>query len=377
MRHLFYLFLALILTGCNTIQVRNTLDDVETYIAERPDSALAVIEAIDTTDLNTKGLRAHHALLHAMALDKNYIDVTDDSLALKAVNYYQKRGSRKNYARSLYYLALSYYYDKQYDKSIVELAKAEPVAEVSDSLYLGFTKVLQADIYSINYNELAELEALKQALNIYVSLNDDYYVDVAKRRLAVSYTNNNMYAEAQLLLDELINSHNLNKRMEIKAVGDYAFLKANQPNADYYAASKYFEKVASEEDGKYMTRQDYWVWAYSLSEIGDYDRCHEIVDAMKQIDSSGTAFHFMYMIAKNEGKNIEALEYLEKFSDKNNDEVVRILQQSISSIQRDFYQSQYEVADIKAKNRLLVIIIIVKIFVNKIQFFITNNGTIL
>ena len=108
MRHLFYLFLALILAGCNTIQVRKTLDDVETYIAERPDSALAVIEAIDMTDLNTRGLRAHHALLHAMALDKNYIDVTDDSLALKAVNYYQKRGSRKNYARSLYYMALSY-----------------------------------------------------------------------------------------------------------------------------------------------------------------------------------------------------------------------------------------------------------------------------
>ena len=359
MRRLFYLFLALILAGCNTIQVRKTLDDVETYIAERPDSALAVIESMDTTDLNTRGLRAHHALLHAMALDKNYIDVTDDSLALKAVNYYQKRGSRKNYARSLYYLALSYYYDKQYDKSIIELAKAEPVAAVADSLYLGFTKVLQADIYSINYNELAELEALKQALNIYVSLNEDYYVNVAKRRLAVSYTNNNMYAEAQLQLDELFNSHNLNKRIEIKAVGDYAFLMANQPNADYYAASKYFEKVAFEEDGKYMTRQDYWVWAYALSEIGDYDRCHEIVDAMKQIDSSGTAYHFMYMIAKNEGKNIEALEYLEKFSDKNNDEVVKILQQSISSIQRDFYQSQYEITDIQAKNRLLVIIIIV------------------
>ena len=39
--------------------------------------------------------------------------------------------------------------------------------------------------------------------------------------------------------------------------------------------------------------------------------------------------------------------------------MVKILQQSISSIQRDFYQSQYEITDIKAKNRLLVIIIIV------------------
>ena len=35
------------------------------------------------------------------------------------------------------------------------------------------------------------------------------------------------------------------------------------------------------------------------------------------------------------------------------------MQQSISSIQRDFYQSQYETTDIKAKNRLLAIICIV------------------
>ena len=175
MKRILYILLVLTLTGCTAIEVRKTLKDVETYIAERPDSALAVIESMDTTDLTTKGLRAHHALLHAMALDKNYIDVTDDSLALKAVNYYQKRGPRKNYARALYYLALSYYYDKQYDKSIIELSKAEPVAEKNDSLYWGFAKVLQASVYSRNYNEIAELEALEEALQIYLKLDDEYY----------------------------------------------------------------------------------------------------------------------------------------------------------------------------------------------------------
>ena len=129
MKHLLYILPVIILTSCTAIDVRRTLNDVETYIAERPDSALSVLESIDTTSLTTKGLRAHHALLHAMALDKNYIDVTDDSLALTAVNYFQKRGPKKNYARSLYYLALSYYYNEQYDKSIIELSKAEPVAE--------------------------------------------------------------------------------------------------------------------------------------------------------------------------------------------------------------------------------------------------------
>ena len=91
MKHLLYILPVIILTSCTAIDVRRTLNDVETYIAERPDSALSVLESIDTTSLTTKGLRAHHALLHAMALDKNYIDVTDDSLALTAVNYFQKR----------------------------------------------------------------------------------------------------------------------------------------------------------------------------------------------------------------------------------------------------------------------------------------------
>ena len=359
MKHLLYILPVIILTSCTAIDVRRTMDDVETYIAERPDSALSVLESIDTTSLTTKGLRAHHALLHAMALDKNYIDVTDDSLALTAVNYFQKRGPKKNYARSLYYLALSYYYNEQYDKSIIELSKAEPVAEKYDSLYLGFSKVLQADIHSINHDEQAELEALIQALNVYYQLNEEYYINVAKNRLAASYINNEKYDEARMLLDELIESHELNKRMKIKAIGDYAFLMATRPDANYSIASECYEKVASEEDGKYMSAQDYWVWAYALSEIGDFDRSRKIVDGMKQIDSSGTAYHFMYMTAKNEGDTEKALDYLEQFCDRNNDEVVQILKQSISDIQKDFYQSQYEIADFKSANRLLVMICII------------------
>ena len=359
MKHLLYILSVIILTSCTAIDVRRTLNDVETYIAERPDSALSVLESIDTTSLATEGMRAHHALLHAMALDKNYIDVTDDSLALTAVNYFQKRGPKKNYARSLYYLALSYYYNEQYDKSIIELSKAETLAEKYDSLYLGFSKVLQADIHSINHDEQAELEALIQALNVYYQLNEEYYINVAKNRLAASYINNEKYDEARMLLDELIESHELNKRMKIKAIGDYAFLMATRPDANYSIASECYEKVASEEGGKYMSAQDYWVWAYALSEIGDFDRSRKIVDAMKQIDSSGTAYHFMYMIAKNEGDTEKALDYLEQFCDRNNDEVVQILKQSISGIQKDFYQSQYEIADFKAANRLLVMICII------------------
>jgi hypothetical protein len=359
MKRIFYILLILILTGCTAINVHKTLMDVETYIAERPDSALAVIEAMDTTDLTTKGLRAHHALLHAMALDKNYIDVTDDSLALKAVNYYQKRGPRKNYARALYYLSLTYFRTEQYESSMNYLSMAEIVAEKHDSLYLGFVKVLQASAYNQNYNDLEELECLKKALQVYTSLGAEYYINVAELGLASSYISNEKYGEAKILLEKLINSSNLNNKMHLQALNCYAFLLATMPEGDYNTASILYETVALKEDGRYMSNQDYWVWAYALSEIGEINRAYEIIDSLMQIDSSGTAFYFMYLIAKNEGDQTAALNYLEKFSDKNNDEVVKILQQSISSIQRDFYQSQYETTDIKAKNRLLAIICIV------------------
>ena len=70
-RNTFFLGLLLVLlslaTGCGNRQTAAVLDDVETYIQARPDSALAVLRAIDTTTLNSRRLQAHYALLHAMA----------------------------------------------------------------------------------------------------------------------------------------------------------------------------------------------------------------------------------------------------------------------------------------------------------------------
>ena len=359
MKRLFYsILLICLVTSCSIRDVRNQLNDVESYIADRPDSALAVIESIDTTALKTTRLKAHHALLHAMALDKNYIDVKDDSLALTAVKYYQKHGQKKYLARARYYLALSYYYNRQYDKSIIELSKAELVATKYDSLYLGFVKVLQADIHNINYNYVQELSCLEEALNIYTKIQASYYIDIAKLRIAQSYISNDRRDEAQVIFKDYLSRQTSINIRNAQSYGDYAFLMGTCNNPDFNASSSLFEAVATFENGMYMTYQDYWAWAHSLSRIGETTKSQKLVKDLKQVDSSGTAFYFMYLIAKNERRYKEALECLENFTEQNNSEVVQVLKQSVSTTQRDYYHSQYEVSDYKAKNRLLVIIII-------------------
>lgn len=344
-----------VFAGCTPINVNMTLKDVESYITERPDSALTVLESIDRSNLKSNNSRAYHALLLAMALDKNYIDVTDDSLASVASRYYQKHGPKKYLARSLYYKGLSFYYDGKYDKAIIELTKSEAIAAAYDSLYLGFIKVLQANIYNIDYNDTKSVDLLEQALSIYTDLHAYNYVNIAKRELALAYANVKRYDDAERLLTELLSSDNVNPQVLAKTMVNYAFLMVARPDADTELAVNYYEKAAKVEAGKYMSRQDYWGWAYALTKTGNINKAQKIIDMMSPLDTSGTAYYWQYLIAKTQDKTSEALDFFEKFSDKNNEEVVQILKQSISSVQKDYYQSQYEISDYKLKVRSLIL----------------------
>lgn len=62
-------FALLPLPACGDRMVKEELDDIGSYIREKPDSALAAIRAIDTSTLTSRALRAQYSLLHAIALD--------------------------------------------------------------------------------------------------------------------------------------------------------------------------------------------------------------------------------------------------------------------------------------------------------------------
>lgn len=88
------------MTSCGDCKTERLLDDVDSYIRVHPDSALKVLRKVDSRVLKTNRLRAEYSLLHAMALDKNYIDTADISVVLPAVDYYKRHGSADEKLRS-------------------------------------------------------------------------------------------------------------------------------------------------------------------------------------------------------------------------------------------------------------------------------------
>lgn len=356
MRKYFAIILPLFCLACTSLDVRRTLNDVESYIMERPDSALTVLDAIDRTLLSSDRNRAHHALLHAMALDKNFIDVSDDSIAQISVDYYSRRGSDRHYARSLYYLGVAYYYQGAYDKAILELTKAERVAMQCDSLYWGMTKSFQARSYDRTYNNREELNCLLEAYRIYDEIGDVYKKQSVHLRMANLYSAISNYDKSEILFKDIIESPTADSLIKSYALCGYAFMNVVRSELDL--ALGVYETILNEAPD-IMTQQDYWAYAYALSASGREEDADKLICNFDSETSD--ALYWQYRIQKKKGNIDKALRFLENSNLNDNEIIEECLSQSLSLAQRNYYESQCELAEYKASSRAKTVIIILAV----------------
>lgn len=137
MRYLLISGLSLVLFACaGGRSVRERLNASETFMAEHPDSALAILNGIRPEELRSPALRARRALLCSEAWDKRGVDIEDDSLIRIAVGYYAHKGSAESRAKAFYYLARVHENNRDLDTAVKSLIRAEELASSADNFYL-------------------------------------------------------------------------------------------------------------------------------------------------------------------------------------------------------------------------------------------------
>lgn len=165
--------LSVLLTSCSDRQVLRVLDDVDTYISERPDSALAVLDSLSGTDIRGREANARFALLYSMALDKNYIDLTDDSLINVAVGWYRRHGTADERLKAWYYQGRVYENAGDNEKAMESFVRAEVYAgEAKDYAAARRLYLRKADIYMHIYDFDAYIENMRLA-NKFSALDED------------------------------------------------------------------------------------------------------------------------------------------------------------------------------------------------------------
>lgn len=159
--------------GCgNRAAVKGVLDSAEAIMNERPDSALVLLENIDSSAVRGRATAARYSLLRSMALDKNVIDTADISIILPAVRYYERKGDDLSKARTFFYYGRVLQNGGDNEAALEAVSKAELYADRTGDLYLqGLIADCKGRIYESS-DELDEaLQHYVQAADAFRSLN--------------------------------------------------------------------------------------------------------------------------------------------------------------------------------------------------------------
>lgn len=205
MKHfLSILFLVICLASCNNHSAYwDTLAQVESYIEEKPDSALVTLEQIDLSELSSKEETAKYALLYSMALDKNFIDKTDFDVLQPAIDYYEDNGSATDKLRTYYYQG-RIYQNLGNDAAAMEcFVNAINNGETSDDI---LTKarlyVAQGNIYASLLKWEYSNEVNKKAAEYFYEMGRiDSYVNCLLKACNANVQNGN-YEETEMLLNK-------------------------------------------------------------------------------------------------------------------------------------------------------------------------------
>lgn len=197
--------LILCLIGCNLVRTNRLLDKAEVDISEHPDSALSALQSIDKTSLAPGRQTARYSLLLSMALDKNYIDITNDSTISIAYDYYQKHGNTRYKMLSSYYAGIVHQNAGNDLQAAVEFDRALELAQaLKDNHYAGLSCRHLSSIHAKNYNHVQALEYSKLAESFFVSCGETLSANYARANIAEQLFREKQYDQALYITDSIL-----------------------------------------------------------------------------------------------------------------------------------------------------------------------------
>lgn len=349
--------MSFLLVSCDNRQTKSLLQDVETYIQERPDSALRVLRKVDSLTLNTKSLRARYSLLFAMALDKNYIGTTALSILEPTVAYYERLGSPQDKMLSCYYLGRIYANRKDYPNAVIFYSQALRESGEYDYYHRGLIYAASADAYNASFNDEEELRNTILAYECFEKIGDKD-LDLSLYKVAQAYHNNERFDVADSLYSLVYSGKDSTSRLALYAMEDLVSNDLYQEKQDVERDLELLEYVAEHRGN--LSLESYYEYAYLLLLAGKESEAENILSQLSNREANGKTMEIRYRIAECKGQNEEALALLKSMLSHQNDVVKKKLAQSVFKAQSDYYRLTAEVSEQKSTiaNQRSVIILI-------------------
>ena len=347
-RYIISLIIVLGLVACSQdLKQYDTLTQVESFVIEKPDSALIVLEQIDISELSSKEERAKHALLLSMALDKNYVDKTDFNVLQPAIDFYEDNGSATEKFQT-YYLQGRIYQNQGNDtQAMIAYAQAkELLGGIDNHDLFGQLHTEIGNIYRSNYDYAKSLEAYQTAYDHYMAVGLESYAAYALLDIGLSYWNLEDNAKGIEYINEAL-------QMALKLQDEYLEMVCYQNIVflcdDIDAVGRcgsIVEALVNRYNIEKFGSGSLVAIASYYAEVEEYDRMEEFIGRAWSNTTNAKDSINVYLtqadILKRTGKPEEALQYFEAGVKLQNREVRSSLKQPIETTQKEYFQQQAE-----------------------------------
>ena len=354
---LYYLLLTLLLlTGCNAPnQMTDDLIRAEAWMNEHPDSALNLLKGIEQTELQTREHHARYALLYSQALDKNYIDLTNDSLINIAVDYYKDRDDVRAKFLSYYYQGRIYTNANNLTQATLAYMEAEQlVDELGDDYAAGLLYEQIGLIYRSYYDFPKSLQAYQQAIEHYTKANRPFHKIYNMFSASDIYRNTQKEDAAyQTLKTALAESRKLNDQSLVKSCINNLILVCIDLE-QWEEATQWYQEYQKNNGRDYPTVTFYGYIARLHAKNRNFEEAFMLLDETwkktKSLQDSINLYYAESQVHQMNGSWEEAYRSIEKSVSHQNKIVRKSLQQPVLTTQNNFLNQELELQKYKAQS---------------------------
>lgn len=356
------LLCVLTLSSCASKDVTQALSRADELMWTKPDSALAVLESVDTLDLKTRAQRAEFSLLYTMAFDRNHLTIPNLHIIEPAVRYYERHGSKDTKMKMYFYLGVAQYDTGDLESAIVSYIRAKEYSLYYDNLmFKGLISFVISDVFFSDKNYPESISYCKEACDYFAQAKDSLRLWSTTGCLASYYLNAEDWTKADSLYSVFFSQPILDTAIYSRQLFNLAWSNIFRPDFNPQESVDLFEKSISKYNGK-PSVNDYCVYAYASEMLGNTEVADDIVGQLERAGADSVVLDtWRYRIFKHKGNYKDALALLEQTVRAQDSEILKTIDQSVALAQSDYYESKSLLLDkdrrIQSQSKWIVLLL--------------------
>lgn len=335
---------SLLLHSCNRALERS-LEAIECYVQECPDSALAVLEGMDTLTLSTDRSRAMYAYLTSFAKYKLCINEDSvDGIAF-AEEWFSRHHDKYRRMRALYLKGYTQYILQDYNHAVASLTEGERRAEeLGDLFFAGLCCRELAGIFELSYSYLDYYQYSKKAYDFFAASRHDVHATFELLHVGKGLSELGRIEEIDGFYSGLLETGRQRKDTLFLALvcRDYASALLLKPDPCISQIIDLFSEAYSTYH--YNLEGSYWAdWGYAWARCGEKDNAEACFSVAESYASTPFEKYFADYRKYNGmvalGQKEAALEAMQRALKQLNGVLSDSREKALIS-QRDYYQQE-------------------------------------